>query len=135
MATVSSNIQQHQRWPKLTSNQLFWLALQGSALGGLTLWQSLTNSEEFTRFLADPDGKKLAWSAVMLAAVNFGVLLAGWLTLNRLSTSILQTRVLARRALSGLLSVSCFVWCYLPAFFIVVIGPAAVSIRATMMAP
>src|ERR1700758_3814062 len=111
MATASTNVQQRERWPGLTSNQLYWLVLQGSAWGGLTLWQSLTNSEEFTRFLADPAGKKLAWSAVTLATVNFGVLLAGWLTLNRLSTSILQTRVLARRALAGLLCTGCFVWC------------------------
>jgi hypothetical protein len=135
MSTASTNIKQSQRWPGLTSNQLYWLVLQGSALGGLTVWQFLTNFEEFTRFVADPAGRKLACSAAMLATVNFAVLLAGWLTLNRLSTSILQTRVLARRLLAGLLSVGCFLWCYLPAFFIVVIGPAAVNIRATMMAP
>jgi hypothetical protein len=133
LATATANSQTVIREPRLTSAQVGWLVLQVSLLAGMVLWQCLTDGEQMSKFWADETGRRLAFSGLLFAGVNFGLLMGGWLTLNRLAVTALKDRAVVQKVLAGILSVACFVCCYVPAFFIVLIGPAAVTIRSRLL--
>jgi hypothetical protein len=119
----------------LTRNQFSWLALQVAALVGMLLWQLVGQTEGMKLLFNDPTGIKLTVSAVLLLLLNFAILTGAYYGLNRFMSPEDQDRALLQRTMSILVAGGCFVLFYLPACFVLLIGPAVLSIRSTMMAP
>jgi hypothetical protein len=135
MATAFPNTAVLERPPRLTSPQLCWLMVQSAGLACVLVWQFSSKPEAVKLFWSDPTGNHLAVSALLLTALNFAILLGGWSILHRLANASLRGQLLLRQVLPGMLCVACFVCCYIPVFFILLIGPATLSIRNTMLAP
>ncbi len=133
MATAITANQPLDRGWRLTSAQQFWLVCQAAALVGIAFLQWLSGALEI--FLSDAVGSRLLGWAIVLSAVHFAVLAGGSIALNRLATSSMQGRPVLNKLLQSLLSGGCIVAFYAPTLFILMIGPSALAIRATMSAP
>ena len=134
MATGIPNTEVLEREPpRFNSFQLAWLMAQAAGLVGVVFWQFAHKPQAMKVFLSDPTGNDLAVSALLLIVLNFAILLGGWSILHRLANASLRGRLLLHQALAGILSVACFVCCYVPVFFLLLIGPATVSFRNTML--
>ncbi len=135
MATLSTNQTLGEHAPLLTSPQLFWLALQATMPAGLILWQVASDAAPLKLFWNDPLGIKLAVGAGTLLVLNFAALLGGWFALNRLARAFLAQQTVLRNVLQGCLCAGCFVLFYLPAVFVLLIGPAVLTINSTLAHP
>jgi hypothetical protein len=135
MATDALDTNVLQRRQGLKRVQLTWLWGQAGLLLGVLAWQALAHGELLRLFWTDPLGVRLAIAAMLLAAVNFGALLGGCLFLNRLSTSSSPRSRWLYDVLAILLCTICFIGCYLPVFFILLIGPSAMNINQTLSIP
>lgn len=130
MATASLPSATLDRRFPLTAPQSVWLLLQFAMLLVLFGWQYFLNHERFALLRQDPLGVRMGLMAVALAALHFLVLTSGYVLFN----SRLQGRDQSRTVLTMLLSVACFLLLYLPVVFVLVIGPAAVSIQNNLLA-
>jgi hypothetical protein len=117
---------------RLISPRRFWLLFQALSLASAVVWQFTGNAERARLFWSDPLGFKTGVAALVLLAFNFVVLLGGWLALDRLSSTS-RAQALLAQMVEVLLCGACFVLLYLPALFVVLVGPAALTIRATLL--
>ena len=135
MATTTPDRLLVERGQPLTTPQLFWLVVQATALAGVVLWQVTAETAPITLFWRDALGVKLAMAAATFIAVNFAALLGGWYVLNRLATASLRDQGLVRNGLQSCLCAGCFLFFYLPALLVLLIGPSVVAIQATLAQP
>ena len=124
-----------RRWYRLNSLQVFYLTLQPVLLGGAAWFQWQANPEAARLFWSDALGQKLAFSALVLLAINFAVLIGGCFLLNYLEAAYWRGKTWPRALLQGVLFFGCLVFFYLPALFTVVIGPSTVNIQRALLAP
>ena len=130
MATVSSD-QPLASGQRVTSAQRLWLGMQAAFLVSAIAWQCAMNLPALREFCTDRTGITMAATALLLLVVNFAGQLGGFVALNR----SIEARPPLHHVLVGLLCGGCFVLFYLPSLFVLWIGPAAVHIRATLLAP
>jgi hypothetical protein len=117
---------------RLIAPRRFWLMFQALALAAAVAWQFIGNAERARLFWSDPLGFKMGVAALVLLGFNFALLLGGWLALDRLPGTS-RAQALLGRVVEVLLCGACFVLLYLPALFVVLVGPAALTIRATLL--
>jgi hypothetical protein len=117
---------------RLICPRRFWLMLQVLTLAGAVAWQFTGNAERARLFWSDPVGLKMGVTALGMLAVNFGILVGGWLAFNRLPR-VSGGQALLAAAAEVLVSGACFVLLYLPGLFVVLVGPAALTIRSTLL--
>jgi hypothetical protein len=132
MATDTLNPQSIQADAALTPPQVLWLITQGVLLGGAIAWQSIVNPDAMRVLQNDAAGIQMAVAALLLVVANFASLLGGFWGLNRLRG---QGKEVVRLVLLGSLSVGALVLLYLPALFVLLIGPSAMNIRTIMLQP
>jgi hypothetical protein len=135
MASASLEQQPSPRRLRLTTPQALWLTAQVAVLAGVVWAQFFQRPDTWDRFWCDALGMRQAVGAAVLLLVNFAALAGGCCALNRSAGAAAGPRALLRGALAGVLYGVCFVALYLPALFVLLIGPAAVNLRATLLSP
>ena len=115
----------------LTGPQAMWLLFQAVLLLSLTGRQFFAQSPNSLSLLwTDPAGVRMAVAALVMLLLNFAALVGGFFVLN-----LARERGLGQTVLQAFLCVGCFLLLYLPAFFVLLVGPAAVNIRNTILQP
>jgi hypothetical protein len=120
----------HQVPTRLTTIQSFWLSIQVAVLLGVVACQLARNFDAAALLWTAATGIRLTLWALVLIAGNFVALWAGAWAIRRVF-----------RAESGIqpfawltaLYVGCLYFLYLPALFILWIGPSALQIQANLL--
>jgi hypothetical protein len=115
--------------PWLTRAQAGWLLLQLVAFLAVAAAAPATGLGDLSLLLREPLGQKLLIAAGVCLLLNTGILTAGFALLNRTTAS---GRPGVSRTATVVLCAGCFVLLFLPEVFVVLNGPAAVSVAVTL---
>ncbi|MBI3409039.1 MAG: hypothetical protein HY040_11885 [Planctomycetes bacterium] len=128
-AALPNEKQNGSRQPLFAPWQWCWLGLQVAGLG-LAAWVAQAVYQEDVSLLwRDPIGVKLVLSGGVMFLLNAILFLGGCAFVSRVIGS---GKPLLRAGLGLVLAGSCFIFFYMPALFVVLNGPAAISIQRSL---
>jgi hypothetical protein len=119
----------------LTRGQMTLRAVQFGLLAALFVVLLAIGFERTSLLFRDPLGQKMVGTAGALLAVGLVLSLLGCVCLNQAAPAGNETLQTRRLVLSVLLEAAHFLLFYLPAVFVLLIGPAAIQIVRTMAQP
>jgi len=130
MATETLNSPPLVRRRPLTGPQAMWLLFQAVLLLSLTGRQFFAQADSLSLLWTNAAGVRMAVAALVILLLNFAALVGGFFVLN-----LARQRGLGQTVLQAFLCVGCFLLLYLPSLFVLLVGPATVNIRNTMLRP
>jgi hypothetical protein len=116
----------------LTTGQV---AVRGVQIGGLAVLavvMMVVNPEGTTHLFLTPLGQKMLLQAALLLAAGVGLMLVAYAVMNRLFPPGDARYGVVRGALTGVMETLHFLIFYLPIVFVLLVGPAVVSIFEAM---
>lgn len=119
----------------LTRGQITLRAVQFGLLGVILLVMLLVNFEGTSLLFRDPLGRKMLLQAMTLLACGLALHLLACAALNQLAPPGDEALRARRRVLSWLLESAYFLIFYLPVVFVLVVGPAALTIMDALARP
>jgi hypothetical protein len=112
---------------RFTSLQTGWVAIQ------FVVYAAIVATAQINGYLdilfREPIGQKMLAGAAICLVLNFGILIGGFVLFNRL---VAPSYPSASKFAGAALSLVCFVFLYMPAVFVILNGPAAVSIMLSL---
>jgi cytosine/uracil/thiamine/allantoin permease len=101
-------------------------------LGVAFVGECVLNYDDASLLWRHPLGVRMVLPAVATVTFGIAVFLGSSLLINLLLPAANENRRLARRIVSGLLALAVFVLFFLPAFYVVLVGPSAIQILETI---
>lgn len=133
MATASPRPSVAGPWAHLNTAQRFWIVFQATVVLGFAAKQCLTNYDQFRLLWQEPTGLRMSAIALVLLVLHSVGLVGGYWLINHLTRRDGSQPGVLGPILNLALSVALFLLLYLPALFVVVIGPAALSIQKNLL--
>lgn len=118
---------------QLTPTQGVGVLLQVAVLSGAAGWKYFTDLDTFQLLWSDPLGVKMTIGASLFTVANFVLLIVGCHLLNYYSETRWQDRPNVRNFSMGALWSISVVCLYLPALFVLLIGPTAIAIQRNLL--